>query len=434
GDDIYKTLASDGLKTNFVGYHMQSADSKVLCIIKNGASVEAVSVGESAELIIEETPFYGESGGQAGDSGVISSKNFSVSVLATKKSAGLTVHICKVASGTVRVDDHVELVPDIEARVATARNHTATHILHSALRRALGEHVRQAGSLVNASGLRFDFNHFEALKPDEIRKIEDAANRAVVADIEVITEVLPYKKAVEKGALAFFGEKYGDVVRLVSVPTVSAELCGGTHVKRTGEIGLVKITSESSVASGTRRLEAVTGLASYELFLSYEGALKASAALLKSPEVQLPERIKKLIDERKELEKEIHELKTKGKAGAGAGLVDKVKKINGISVIAEKVEATNAGELREMADMLRAKLQSGVVVLGCKQDDKAVLLAAVTKDLTGRFSAGEIIKSIAPVVGGKGGGKPDLAQAGGNDPSKIFDALLSAVKMVEAGK
>ena len=430
GAGFYSNLANEGLKTEFVGYHMEAVSSRILFIVKDGASAENAYPSDKVEIITGETPFYAESGGQTGDTGVIVGKGFSVRVLDTRKHDGLTVHHCKVTEGTVSVDDVAELVPDIEKRNATRRNHTATHILHATLRRVIGEHVRQAGSLVDPRGLRFDFTHFESLDDDTLGRIETEANRAVLANIEVKTDVLPYKEAIERGALAFFDEKYGDTVRMVQVAGVSAELCGGTHANRTGDIGLIKITGESSVAAGVRRLEAVTGEGAIEMVAKNDAILKEASFMLKAPRHTVPEKIKRLIDNQRSLEKEIERLQGASKAGQAEGMLGRVKSVNGISVLASKVDAADAKALREMADALRAKLGTGIVVLGVEQGEKALILAAVTRDLTTRFKAGEIIKSIAPVVGGKGGGKDDLAQAGGTAPEKIEEALELALRII----
>ena len=430
--ELYKRLVGSGLKSSFTGYTMDVVSSKVLCIIKDGVSVDSASEADAVEIITEETPFYGESGGQVGDTGTILTKDFSARVTDTKRpEGGLTVHHCKVEKGKISVDEAVELVIDVEKRAATRRNHTATHLLHAALRRELGEHVRQSGSLVAPGGFRFDFNHFEALTDEEIKKLEDAVNSAVLDNIEVVTDELPYKEAVERGALAFFGEKYSELVRVVQVPGVSVELCGGTHVRRTGDIGLVKILGESSVAAGVRRIEAVTGKGALESVAAAERALKEASELLRVPATQAPDKIRKLLDGQKALERELEKLRSRLKAGEAKELAVDIKKINDVNVLAARVEAEGHRELRDMADTLRAKIGSGIVVLGCSVDSKAVLLAAVTKDLTKKFSAGEIIKRIAPVVGGRGGGKPDLAQAGGNDPSRIDEAIAEACRTIE---
>ncbi|MFQ5735747.1 MAG: alanine--tRNA ligase [Thermodesulfobacteriota bacterium] len=432
GQELYNSIVRAGVTSQFVGYHMEAVSSRVVCIIKDGVNVDTAFHGDTVEIITEQTPFYGESGGQTGDAGVIVGKGMEVEVTDSRRPAeGLIVHHCVVREGSISVDDTVELIPDRERRDATRRNHTATHILHAILRKVVGEHVRQAGSLVTPDGLRFDFNHFESLSREELERIEQEANLAVLANVEVITEELPYGEAVEKGALAFFGEKYGEKVRMVRMPGVSSELCGGTHVRRTGEIGLIKILAEGSVAAGVRRIEAVTGQGALRSVAAEEDALKRSAELLKAPRLELPEKIKRLVERNRELEKEIERLKGRSKAGAAEALLDRTRKIKDINVLAARVETGTAKELREMADALRHKLVSGVVVLAASQDGKAVMLAAVTKDLSGRVSAGEIIKRLAPLVGGRGGGKPELAQAGGTEPGRIDEAIEKAYKTVE---
>jgi alanyl-tRNA synthetase len=327
--------------------------------------------------------------------------------------------------------DIVELALDIEERKATQRNHSATHLLHSALREVLGEHVRQSGSLVGPRGFRFDFNHFAALDEKTIRRIEEEVNRDVRENLEVEIEVLPYQQALERGALAFFGEKYEDVVRMIQVRGVSTELCGGTHVKRTGDIGLVKITSESSVAAGVRRIEAITGEAAIEKINEFDSVLSESARMIKVGKLELPEKIKRLLERQKELEREIARLKGMGKADRIQQIIDGVRTVNDVKVVATEVETAGAKDLREMADTLRSKLGSGIVVLGTLQNGKVSLLAAVTKDLTKWFNAGEIVKRLAAIVGGEGGGRPDMAQAGGKRPERLGEALEKAYKAVE---
>ncbi len=428
--ELYKGLANSGLKSEFVGYHMDAVSSTVLCLIKDGATVDAAFHGDEVEVITGETPFYAESGGQAGDSGVIVGKGFTLDVKGAKRPVnGLIVHYCTVEEGAINVDDTAELAIDVEARDATRRNHTATHILHAVLRKKVGEHVRQAGSLVSPRGFRFDFSHFEQLGPELLRDIEREANRAVLANKEVVTEVLTYDEAVRRGALAFFGEKYGDLVRMVQVPDVSAELCGGTHARRTGDIGMIKITGEGSVAAGVRRIEAVTGESALEYANQSEEALREASQALKVPPAGVPDKIRKMVEEERGLEREIERLRGREKAGAAGELVDSARKVDGVTVLAAKV-AGGGKELREMADTLRQKLGSGIVILAAEQDSKAVLLAAVTRDLAPRYSAGEIIKRLAPIIGGKGGGKPDLAQAGGPQVARINEALEEAYKTV----
>ena len=429
--ELYRSLSNAGLKSSFVGYHMDAVSSRVLCLIKNGQTVDSAFSGDEVEVITEETPLYAESGGQTGDTGAIVGSGFTLKVTDTKRpTADLIVHYCRVEEGSISVDDTAELAIDIEARNATRRNHTATHILHAILRKTVGEHVRQAGSLVAPKSFRFDFSHFEQLGPETLKKIEAEANRVILANKEVRTDVLTYQEAVERGALAFFGEKYGEVVRMVQVEGVSAELCGGTHVKRTGDIGLIKITFEGSVAAGVRRLEAVTGEAALDYITQAEDAIREASQLLKAPRAEVADKIRKLFEDARELERENERLKSREKAGAASGLIDSVKQVGGVSVLAAKVSG-DAKELREMADALRQKIGSGIVVLAAEQDSKALILAAVTRDLTERYSAGEIIKRLAPVIGGKGGGKPDMAQAGGSEPGNIGKALEELYKTLQ---
>jgi alanyl-tRNA synthetase len=430
--DLYATLNREGITSGFVGYHMEAYPSKVLCIIKDGVSVTKADPGETVEIITEETPFYGESGGQLGDTGIITARGLSITVTDVQRpSPDIILHKCKVEEGTVSVEDTVELVPDMERRSATARNHTATHLLQSALRSTLGEHIRQAGSLVGEGSLRFDFNHFEAMTPAELKTAEDFVNRAVIANIKVNTEVLDHKEALKRGALAFFGDKYTEKVRMVKVDSVSTELCGGTHVSRTGDIGLFKITAESSVAAGVRRIEAVTAEKAMEMVSKTAAALKESSQLLRSSTAEVPAKIKRLMEHQKALEKELAALKGREKAASTEGLSASARSIDGVSVVSARVEADDPKELRTIADGIRVKLGSGIIVLGSKSGTKAFLLAAVTKDLTGRFSAGEIIKRLAPVIGGRGGGKKDLAQAGGTDPAQLDKAIEQSYKEVE---
>ncbi len=430
---LYKNLAKDGLRSKFIGYHVDSASSRAILIIKDGKIVDRAGSGDSIELITEETPFYGESGGQVGDRGVIISKDLEVFVTDTKKPLnGLIVHHCNIKKGELHTEDHLELIPDIQRRAAIRRNHTATHIIHAILRRTLGEHTRQSGSFVGADNFRFDFNHFSAIGPDDLKKIETEANAVVLDNIEVKTLELPYEEALQAGALAFFEEKYSGTVRLVQVPGVSKELCGGTHVRRTGDIGLIKVLGESSVASGVRRIEAVTGLSALQEVERLESDLMESSHLLKVPPDGLAEKIEKLIEENRVLDREVEKLRGQRLAGAATDLVAEARRVKGVKVIAAGVESGDPKELREMADSLRTKLGSGIVVLAGSAEGKAVLIAAVTRDLTKKFSAGDIVKRLSPIFGGKGGGKPDIAQAGGGDPAKINRALEEAYSVVEA--
>jgi alanyl-tRNA synthetase len=429
---IYKRLSKEGIKSTFVGYHMVAASSKVLCIIKDAETVERASGGDKVQIITDETLFYGEAGGQVGDKGVMLGAGLSIRVTDTQRPlVDLIVHHCEVEEGTVSRGDTVELAINLEERRSTQRNHTATHLLHHALRDVLGEHVRQSGSLVAPEGFRFDFNHFAALDGKTITTIEDKVNRFIRENIEVETEELPYQQALERGAIAFFGEKYEEMVRMVQVRGVSTELCGGTHVRRTGDIGILKITSESSIAAGVRRIEALTGEKALDEISKTDSALTESARMLKVGRLELPEKIKRLLEHQKELEREVERLKGFEKAESIQKLMGRVRTVNGVKVLATQVEAVEARDLRDIADKLRAKLGSGIVILGTRQDGKVSLLAAVTKDLTKKFNAGKIISRLAAVVGGKGGGRPDMAQAGGKLPERLDEALDKAYEAVE---
>ncbi len=432
GRDIYGDLAAEGVRSRFVGYHLEVTSSRVVRILKDGKAVQKAYAGDSVEIITEETPFYGESGGQVGDTGTIVGKEVSIEVVDTKKPMEeIIVHHCLVKEGTVSVGDTLEMAPDLEKRAATCRNHTATHLIHAALRKVLGEHVRQAGSLVTPSGLRFDFNHFAPLTDEELEAVEREVNSAIRKNLEVTTEVLAYQEAVEKGALAFFGEKYGETVRMVRIDEISSELCGGTHVTMTGDIGLIKILSESSVAAGVRRIEAVTGEAALQTLNESYRTLTECAGILKVSRTELPARIRRLMERQKELEKEVASLKESRKAESAKGLLDDVRKVDDVSILAVRADSEEPQELRKMADLLRSKLGSGIVVLASKYDGKALLLASVTRDLAGRFSAGEIIKRLAPIVGGRGGGRPEMAQAGGKLVDKIDEAIEEAYRIVK---
>lgn len=430
--ELYRRISSGGVKTEFTGYRRDTDTSRVARIIRDGAEVESASAGETVQVITEKTPFYGESGGQIGDTGAMTAPGVKVRVTDAKRALpDLIVHHCRVEEGTLRTGDTALLAIDAERRSAIRRNHTATHLLHAAMRNILGEHVRQAGSLVTADGLRFDFSHFEALTDREIREIEEQACRAVMENREVATDVLPYREAVERGALAFFGEKYADVVRLVSVEGVSKELCGGTHVARTGDIGLIKITGESSVAAGVRRIEALTGEAALARILDTEKTVREVSRALKVPRGEITGKVTRLLDSVRELEKEVERLKGSRKADSAAGLAGDARVVKGVKVLAALVEVESGRELRAMADTLRGKLGSGVVVLGGPSDGKALVLAAVTRDLAGRISAGDLIKKLAPIVGGRGGGKAELAQAGGTEPERLGELIEAAYRTVE---
>ncbi|MCA1905959.1 MAG: alanine--tRNA ligase [Desulfarculus sp.] len=426
-------LRAQGFRTAFLGYDGLEANGRAALILVEGEPVEAVGLGQRAELIFAATPFYGEAGGQVGDLGEIVGPRGRARVVDTTKPGGeVIVHHVEVLEGVIAMGEDLLLKVDPTARAATAANHSATHLLHAALRQHLGEHVKQAGSLVSPERLRFDFSHFQALTPEEIRAVERTVNAGIRQNLPLTTTVMGIDEAMASGAMALFEERYGDQVRLVEVPGISKELCGGTHTARTGDIGLFKIVTESSVAAGVRRVEALTGAAALEAFLALEDQLGAAAAALKCPRSEVAERAVKLQAAIKEREKELESLKAR-LAGAGSrDLLAEAREVGGVKALVTQVEIDSPKAMRELADNLRERIGSGVVVLGAAAEGKALLLALVTKDLTGRFHAGNIVKELAPLVGGGGGGRPDLAQAGGQNPDGLPQAMARAQEIVAA--
>jgi alanyl-tRNA synthetase len=431
--EIYKTLHNRGLSSSFTGYQKRTDYSVVTALIKQGSLVEAVQAGEEVDVITEATPFYGASGGQVGDTGTLSSGAAHLRVLDTLRPyADLIVHRARVESGVLRTGEAVDLVVNSAARLATARNHTATHLLQAALRQVLGDHVNQAGSLVEPERLRFDFTHFAAMTSDEIRQVEQLVNRYTLANDQVEAREMELAEAMGSGATALFGEKYGDSVRVVRVGDISMELCGGTHVAAAGDIGLVKIVQETGIAAGVRRIEAVTGEAAVALVQAQEEALDRLASLVKSDRTQLEQRLLRLVERQKELERELDLVQRRAQAGQADSLLERVRDIGGIKMLVTVVPPTDAKGLREMADRFRDRLGSGVVAIGCPCDGKANLLVAITKDLTGRLRAGDVVAAMAAEVGGRGGGRPDLAQAGGPHPEAIEAAMAKAEALIAA--
>jgi alanyl-tRNA synthetase len=430
--DAYKTLSARGVKPEFLGYGTLSADSKILVMVADGHEIAEAGPGQQLEVVTEATPFYAEAGGQVGDAGTISGSDFEMAVLDTiKDPTGLTIHKGKVISGQIQKGAIVRLNVDGALRQATALNHTATHILHAVLRQVLGEHIKQAGSLVAPDRLRFDFTHFSLVDSDTLDNIERLVNRRIRENMATSTQEMDADDAFKSGATALFEEKYGDRVRVVSLADFSKELCGGTHADRTGNIGLFRIVSESSVSSGVRRIEAVTGEEAVVYTQKTTRILQDTAHLLKEKVSAVPGRVQKMIAGIKAFEKEVDHLKTKLAAKETDASHDTVQSINGVKMMVQKVSVDTPAALRNLADQLKDKIKSGIVVLGSTVDAKVMLIAVVTKDLTDRYHAGNIITQVAAVVGGRGGGRPDMAQAGGSQPQKLNQALEKAYEVVE---
>ena len=426
-ESIYRELAAELGPTGFLGYETMRAGAVVKAIIKDGHVAEEIREGEEALVILDKTPFYGESGGQVGDKGWISSEKSSLTVSGTKKPFDdFIAHHVKVEKGRLRVWDSVDAHVDESLRRAAMGNHTATHLLHSALRAVLGEHVKQAGSLVEPERLRFDFTHFSGLTARELEEVEDIVNREILANRPVETVQMAVDEAISHGATALFGEKYGEHVRVVSVLSVSKELCGGTHVRATGEIGPFIIVAEGSAASGIRRIEALTGQAALGFMRAKRNELKDIAALLKTDKPL--EKAGEMIERAKSVEKELQKTRTVSARGAADELMDMAKPVNGIKVLSQKISGFNQKELRELADGLRDRIGSGVIVLATGE---GALLATVTKDLAGRVKAGDILSEVAALAGGRGGGKPELAQGGTKELEKLDSALQKVYDMVE---
>ncbi|MEE9498211.1 MAG: alanine--tRNA ligase [Nitrospinaceae bacterium] len=420
-----ETLQKNGA-TKFNGYGNTHGEGKVVTLIKNNKSVDSVKKGEECDLLLDQTPFYGESGGQVGDVGRAYNDQAQLDIInTTKPLPDLIVHHAKVVQGTVKSGDPLTLEVDATKRNDTALNHSATHLLHAALKETLGGHVKQGGSLVGPNRLRFDYTHFSPLTDNERERIEALVNEKIRENIAVNTDEMDIETALEKGAVALFGEKYGDSVRVVSVPGFSKELCGGTHVSATGNIGFFKIIQETGIASGVRRIEAVTGSQAYERIQKEFDNLSGIRSLIKAQPDEELKKLQKLIEKNKELEKQVASLKEKmvsGKAN-GSSLEDEVQKIGDVSLLVKKLEGVDARTLRTFIDNAKNQLKSVVVVAGAMDNGKVLLAAGVTKDLTDRYHAGNILKKVAEVVGGKGGGRPDMAQAGGSKPEKLDEAL-----------
>ena len=431
--DYNDALQIDG-STEFVGYESLSGEGKVVAILLDGEQVEALGADQSGALVLERTPFYAESGGQAGDVGFLSADGVRVEVGDTTKASNHHFHHAKILQGRVSVGDSLQCVVDPSVRQSTRLNHSATHLLHAALRKVLGSHVSQKGSLVDSQRLRFDFSHSEAIKPAELKAIETIVNEHIRGNSEVTTRVTDMDAAVEAGAMALFGEKYGDEVRLLSMGTdnFSVELCGGTHVSRTGDIGLMRISSESGIAAGIRRIEAVTGGAALALIDRADQQLGAVCELVKGTTDNVADKVATLRGDNRDKDKEISRLKQKLATSAGGDLTAGAVDVQGIKVLAAYVEGADSKSLRDTLDQVKNKLGSGVILLAAVEGDKIALAAGVTKDLTGRVKAGDLMREFSQRLGGKGGGRPDMAQGGGSDVEGLSAALKAVPAWVES--
>ena len=424
GADYNAMIRVDGA-SEFKGYDHLELNGKVTALFIDGKAVDSVSAGQEAVVILDQTPFYAESGGQVGDKGELKGAGFSFAVSDTQKYGQAIGHIGKVASGTLKVGDAVQADVDEARRQRIRLNHSATHLMHAALRQVLGTHVAQKGSLVNDKALRFDFSHFEAMKPEEIRAVEDLVNAQIRRNLAIETNIMDIDAARASGAMALFGEKYDDRVRVLRMGDFSTELCGGTHAARTGDIGLFRITSESGTAAGVRRIEAVTGEGAMAILHAQSDQLNDIAQLLKGDSHNLGEKVRAALERTRQLEKELQQLKEQAAAQESANLSSKAEEINGVKLLVSELTGVEPKMLRTMVDDLKNQLGSTIVVLATVADGKVSLIAGVSKDVTDRVKAGELVGMVAQQVGGKGGGRPDMAQAGGTDASALPAALAS---------
>jgi len=432
----FEAVASDDLgiegATVFSGYEHLQDQSKILGLFVDGQPVQEVQAGQQAAIILEQTPFYAESGGQVGDQGILRAANdvvFEVSDT-RKQGGGVFAHIGRLASGSISATDTLTAEVDETARQATELNHSATHLMHAALRKVLGDHVTQKGSLVDPERLRFDFSHFEPVTTEQMTEIENMVNQHIRANHTVETKLMAIDAARESGAMALFGEKYDDEVRVLSMSEFSVELCGGTHVNRTGDIGLFKIINETGTAAGVRRIEAVTGQAAMQRISDDETKLDSLAKLVKGNRDDVTDKVTQLLERQRKLEKELEQLKGKLASSAGSDLASQSEDVAGINVLAARLDGADAKALRDTVDQLKNKLGTAAIVLGSAEGDKVTLIAGVSKDATDRIKAGDLVNCVAQQVGGKGGGRPDMAQAGGNNPAGLDTALASVTAWV----
>ncbi|MFW6034903.1 MAG: alanine--tRNA ligase [Halothermotrichaceae bacterium] len=430
-EKVYNNIKKNIDNIKFIGYDKYACQAEVLALIKNGEEVDTLIKGEKGEVILDTTPFYAESGGQVGDKGLLRIKDSLAHVFDTRKKADLVVHQVEIKEGKLSRNANIEAKVYSDIRKATARNHSATHLLHKALKEVLGEHVNQSGSLVEPDRLRFDFNHFSAVSREELNEIEDRVNKIILDNLNVDTIVTSPDKAKEIGATALFDEKYGEKVRVVTMGDYSKELCGGTHVRTTGEIGLLKVVNESSIAAGIRRIEAITGLEVLEFINKQDMIISKAADTLKTSSDRLVDRVNNLITKQKEMEREITSLKDRLANSKSDTLLTNIEKINGIPLLTAELQDIDNEGLRKLADQLKKDLDSAVIVLASNLKNKVLFVASITKDLVDKgYHAGKIIGKVARITGGGGGGRPDMAQAGGKDVSKIQQALDEAKNLL----
>jgi alanyl-tRNA synthetase len=431
GAESRDSVKLDG-KTDFSGYDRLVDTGIVTALIAEGVRVEVLRSGQDGQVVLDHSPFYAESGGQMGDAGLLVGAASRFTVRDTQKVGAVHSHLGRLDSGELRIGDRLEAQVDAARRRALALNHSATHLLHAALREVLGKHVQQKGSLVAPDKLRFDFSHTQALAPDELRRVERLVNDAIRGNAKAETRVMPFDEAVAAGAMALFGEKYASDVRVLSFGDFSKELCGGTHVTRAGDIGLFKIISESGVAAGVRRIEALTGAAAYEWVVRTDEVLRDVAAMVRGGREDVEDKVREVLERSRKLEKEVQQLKSKLASGQGGDLTAQAKEVGGIKVLAAQIDGADAKSLRNAVDQLKAKLGSSVIVLATVHDGKVVLVAGVSNDLLGRLKAGDIVGVVAAQVGGRGGGRADFAQAGGTQPENLSLALAGVETLVSS--
>jgi alanyl-tRNA synthetase len=429
---IYQRLSTELAKPQFLGYGSLAAPARILALVVDGQRRREARQGETVEIILDRTPAYAESGGQQGDTGSVIGREGQGQIQDTYyRGSQLIVHRVSVTQGQLREGEEVAVSVESRRRQGLRQHHTGTHLLHAALRKVLGTHVAQAGSLVAPDHLRFDFSHGASVKDSEMEEIEGLVNEQVQANVVVSPAEMDLQEALRTGAMALFGEKYGDRVRVIRIGDFSTELCGGTHLDATGQIGLFKVTDEGAVASGVRRIEAVTGEHALAHVGREEAALRESAGLLKIPPLELPRRLAALLEDQKRLEKQLAQLETKLARSKAQDLVTSAKRVAGVVLLDARLDGLDPDGLRAVVDTLRERVPSGIILLGSAVDGKVNLVASVSKDLTKRFPAGRLVQEVAKIVGGGGGGRPDLAQAGGKDASKLDEALGAAAGWVE---